>query len=44
MIYNKPEILNSTEALKAIQGQEKGTLPPEINDMLTTAGAYEADE
>jgi hypothetical protein len=44
MIYKKPEILNSTKAINTIQGQEKDSLPIESNNMLSTVGAYEADE
>lgn len=44
MIYKKPEILTHTKALKKIQGQEKDALPIESNNMLSTVGAYEADE
>jgi hypothetical protein len=47
MNYEKPEILETHEAMSSIQGHQK---PPQANlDSLThvinaTAGAYEADE
>jgi hypothetical protein len=45
MRYNKPEIVDSRNALEAIQGVQKGTpLPPDSMKINRTPSAYEADE
>jgi len=43
--YNKPEIVDSKNALEAVQGVQKGTpLPPDSMKINRTPSAYEADE